>query len=262
MKLISKRKKDSIVLDSNEQKKIKPAPKLIRREAVLNVEKNRWFVIAIILSAVALMSAFSAYQANIRADQNIKVAWVKMYPSGTWDIEFHDEHRKPEFFQATIDYLISQWVERRYSQISHSIKNDYGYAYNFMSPKLRQEFIDPSQFNAPGKAAEIAGCSACNHIEFKVRTDIDHFDSDRTRFGQHEGVLYRSNVFVRRDTKNPDGNLVSTANMIVTLQWRIKSTAEIQADKKMLKQNPIGLEIIDYDLLDDPSQKTKGAIAQ
>lgn len=258
MKLISKRKKDPVVLDANEQKKIKSTPKLVKREATLNVEKNRWFVLAIILSVVALISAYSAYKANTRADHNIKVAWVKIYPSGTWDIEIEDDSRKPEFFQSTVNYLIRQWVQRRYSEVPHSVKNDYGYAYIFMSPKLRQLFVSSNQFNAPKKAAEIAACSACNHIEFKVRTDIDHYDSDKTRFGNHAGTLYRSNVFVRRETKSPDGSLVDTANMIVSIQWRIKSTEEIQADKKMLQQNPIGLEVIDYDLLKDPSQKNSG----
>jgi hypothetical protein len=257
MNIVLRKKREPIVLDSIEQKKIKGTPKLVKREASLTVDRNRWFIIVVILSLVAFVSIISAYKANTRADHNIKVAWVKMYPNGTWDIEFHGESRKPEFFQSTIDYLISQWVERRYSEIPHSIKNDYGYAYNFMSPKLKQEFISPTQFNAPKKAADIAGCSACNHIEFKVRTDINHYDSDQTRFGKHDGVLYRSNVFVRRETKNPNGSLVDTINMIVSLQWRIKSVKEIQTDKKMLKHNPIGLEIIDYDLLKDPSQNTQ-----
>jgi len=258
LNLIKKQQKEPVVLDAGEQKKIKSAPKLVKREATLTTEKNRWFIIALILSLVSLVSLWSAYKANNRADQNIKVAWVKLHPSGTWDIEFEDESRKPEFFQSTVNYLIRQFVERRYSQIPHSVKNDFGFAYNFMSPKLKQEFVSANQFNAPKKAGEIAACSACNHIEFKVRTDIDHYDSDKTRFGKYEGTLYRSNVFVRREARSPGGNLVDALNMIVSIQWRIKSTEEIQADKKLLRHNPIGLEIIDYDLLKDPSQKNSG----
>lgn len=252
MKIFPFKKKEPVVLDAGEQKKIKLAPKLIKREATLTTEKNRWFTATVLVSVVAIISMAFAYSASKRADQNIKVAWVKMYPSGTWDIEFDDENRAPEFFQSTIDYLIRQWVERRFSKIPHSIKNDYGFVYIFMSPKLKQEFINARQSDAPQKAAEIAACTACNHIEFKVRT-IDHYDSDKTRFGKFDGMLYRTNVFVQRQEKSPDGSLVDTVNMIVPLQWRIRSTAEIQTDKKMLRHNPIGLEIIDYDLLDDAS---------
>lgn len=257
MKMFPRAKGAPVVLDAGDQKKIKETPRLVKREATLATDKNRWFIIAVILGLVALVSVLSAFKANIRADHNIKVAWVKLHPSGTWDVEFHDENRAPEFFQSTVDYLIRQWVERRYSKIPHSIKNDYGFVYNFMAAKLKQEFIGSSQFNAPKKAAEIAACSACNHVEFKVRT-IDHYDSDKTKFGKYDGILYRTNVFVHRQTKSPDGNLIATDNMIVPLQWRIKSTQEIQTDKKMLEHNPIGLEIVDYDILKDSSPQYSG----
>ena len=254
---LPKRKRHPVVLDTTEQKKIKDTPSLVKREAALRADKNRWFIVTLLLSIVAILAMALAYSAGKRADTNIKVAWVKMFPNGTWDVEFHDEYRAPQFFQATIDYLIRQWVERRYSQIPYSNKNDYGYVYNFMSPKLKKEFISARQFNAPQRAAELTACSACNHIEFKVRT-IDHYDSDRTRFGKYDGVLYRSNVFVQRQEKNPDGTLVESTNMIVPLQWRIKAAEEIQADKKMLEHNPIGLEIIAYDILKDASQQNTG----
>ena len=251
-------RKEPVVLSEKDQAKIKATPALAKREAVLNVEKNKWFIMALCLAVIAIIAMAMAYSAAKRADSNIKIAWVKIYPSGSWDIEFHDETRSPQFFQTTIDYLLRQWVERRYSQIPHSIKTDYGFVYNFMSAKLKQEFIGSKQFNAPSKAAEAAACTACNHIEFNVRT-IDHYDSDSTRFGSHEGTLYRSNVFVEKLTRSPDGMLIETRKMIVPIQWRIKSTEEIQADKKLLEHNPIGLEIIDYDLLKDASQSSGGS---
>ena len=60
------------------------------------------------------------------------------------------------------------------------------------------------------------------------------------------GVKYRQT--------NADGSVSGKPEkLIVPLQWRIKSKQEIQADKELLKQNPIGLEIISYDLLKDVS---------
>lgn len=225
----------------------------IKRESILSADRNRWFVISLVLSVITLISVASAFSANKRAQESIKVAWVKLVPDGTWEVEFHDRNRQPEFFQSTIDYLIKQWVERRYSKISHSIKTDYGFCHSFMSPSLKQQFIDSNQFNAPKVAAEIANCSACPEINFLVRT-IDHYDSDKTRFGKFDGTLYRSNVFVKRKTINFDGTMKNKPeNMIVSLQWRLKAAEEIKADKKSLEHNPIGLEIIDYDLLKDVS---------
>jgi hypothetical protein len=225
----------------------------------LNVAANlvsantRSFFIILALCLISLVSILFAWTETNRADSNIKVAWVKMQPNGTWDVEFHDEDRQPEFFQATIDYIITQWVERLYSEIPHSIQSDYGYAYLFMSPKLRATFVSSDGYNAAAKAAKIADCNACREAKVTVR-NIDHYDSDKTRFGKHEGTLYRSNVFVQKTTYNADGSpMGDPEKLIVPLQWRIKSKEEIQADKDLLKQNPIGLEIIAYDLLKDVS---------
>lgn len=257
-KITQKRNQGPVVLDSSQQNKVKKKPKQAEREAVLSVDRNRWFIATLILALIALVSVMSAYKANIRADNSIKTAWVKMYPSGTWDIEFHDENQEPEFFKSTIDYLIRQWVERRYSKIPHSVKNDYGFVYNFMSAELKQQFISPNQFNAPHKAAAIADCTTCPSVKAKLRSPPDHYDSDKTQFGCYEGTLYRSNVFVQTQTVNPDGSTIKAENMIVPLQWRLKSKKEIQADKKQLEYNPIGLEIIAYDILKDVSNQETG----
>jgi hypothetical protein len=253
-----KKNQEPVILDSSKQAKITKSPKLAKREAALSVDRNRWFIATLVLALIALVSVMSAYKANIRADNSIKTAWVKMYPSGTWDIEFHDENQEPEFFKATIDYLLRQWVERRYSKIPYSIKNDYGHVFNFMSTALKQDFISAKGFNAPEKAAEIADCVSCQSVKVKLRSPPDHYDSDKTKFGKYEGTLYRSNVFIQKQVMNSDGSIMKTENMIVPLQWRLKSKREIQADKKILEYNPIGLEIMAYDILKDVSNQETG----
>ncbi len=253
-----KRNQEPVILDSAQQAKITKSPKLAKREAALSVDRNRWFIATLVLALIALVSVMSAYKANIRADNNIKLAWVKMYPNGTWDIEFHNENQETEFFKSTIDYLIRQWVQRRYSKIPYSIKNDYGHVYSFMSPALKQNFLSPKGFNAAEKAAEIADCVSCQSVKVKLRSPPDHYDSDKTRFGRYEGTLYRSNVFVQKLVMNSDGSIMNTENMIVPLQWRLKSKREIQADKKILEYNPIGLEIMAYDILKDVSIQETG----
>ena len=212
----------------------------------------RFFIIILMMGVICLASIAVAWKEGVRADNNIKIVWLKMYPNGTWDMEFHDEDRQPEFFRSTVDYLLTQWVERRFSEIPHAIKNDYGIAYIFMSSKLQAEFIDPKGYDAKAKAVRVMNCkSKCKEVHFKVKT-IDHYDSDKAGFGQHEGTLYRTNIFAQKTTLSNNGRS-APQKLIVSIHWRIKSKEEIQADKKVLKQNPIGLEILMYELLEDVS---------
>jgi hypothetical protein len=71
-------------------------------------------------------------------------------------------------------------------------------------------------------------------------------------FGQYEGILYRSNAFVKRTVIQNEGKSQSK-KYIVSVHWRIKSRNEIQKDRKMLKHNPVGMEILKYELLEDQS---------
>jgi hypothetical protein len=243
--------KPPVVLDMPGQNPAKP--RHINVLGRLLADNIRSFVIILMLGTISLVAILFGWAQANRADNNIKVAWVKMYPNGTWDVEFHDENRQAEFFQSTIDYILTQWVQRLYAKVPHSVQTDYGFVYLYLSPEERTRFLSPDGFNAPARAAGIAECTACQQTRIKVR-NIDHYDSDRTMFGQNPGTLYRTNVFVQRETFNADGSATGKPEkLIVPLQWRIKSKQEVQADKEQLKQNPIGLEIISYDLLKDVS---------
>lgn len=243
------RTRPGTVIDENLAKKLGSKTK---KDGLVIVDRNAWFAVSMILGIIALVAMFMAVQANNRFAENVQVAWVKMYPNGTWDIDFYDESRGQEFFQSTIDALIREWVERRYSEVQHSIRFDYGYVQQFMSAKLAREFVDINGFNAARKAAEVMECMTCDETFASVR-NIDHYDSDKTNFGRVEGTLYRSNVFIREETKDSEGGEKGTNNKIVSLQWRLKSKKEIEANRDQLKINPIGLEIIRSDLLADPS---------
>jgi hypothetical protein len=240
-----------VKLESKQTKKYPERLNVVAKLASGNIHS---FYIIILMGLISLTSIIFAMQESKQAANNIKVAWVKMYPNGTWDVEFYDEGRGPDFFQSTVDYILRQWVERRYSRLSRSVKEDFGYVNIFMSEKLKNDFVDPNGFDAVEKAAEIANCSGCEELKLKVRNNgIDHFDSDKTTFGQYAGTLYRSNIFANKITVAKDGVEGKPEKVIVPIQWRIKSKEEIQADKSILKQNPIGLEIMSYEILEDVS---------
>lgn len=233
-------------------------PKPVVRDALLAADRNRWFYVSVGLLVLCLLLGLQTMQANKRFAENVRVAWVKMSPSGTWDIEFHDESRGADFYPATIDYMLAQFVERRYSKVRNSIKTDYGFSLQFMAPQMARTFIDSEQFNAAGVVAEFLEQREGAETFIKVGP-IDHYDSDITNFAGSEGTLYRTNIFVTENKQNKDGSLAADpVPRIVSIQWRIKSKGEVAGDKNMLRINPIGLEVIKSEILDDPSKKLKG----
>lgn len=248
----------AVISSEDEQKSLRKG--LVQGFSRLATERNRWFVIALIMALISLISVIFAIREGSKV-QEVRVVWVKMYPDGTWNTEFYDKNREKEFFQSTIDYLIRQWVVRRFSEIPVSIKNDYGFVYQFMSPIVQKEFLDKEGFDAAKKASDVSTSTSCTVKKIKVR-NISHYDSDKTKFGKYPGTLYRSNIFITCLSFNPDGTKTGEEKFIVPLQWRIKSKDELRADgmfKESLTkdssvghlQNPIGLEIIDYSIMND-----------
>lgn len=243
----------AVISSEDEQKSLRKG--LVQGFSRLSTERNRWFAIALVMALISLISVIFAIR-EASEGQEVRVVWVKMYPDGTWNTEFYDKNRGKEFFESTIDYLIRQWVIRRYSEIPVSIKNDYGFAYQFMAPNIQKEFLDKEGFDAAKKASKIS--TADSHLKKITVRNISHYDSDKTKFGKYFGTLYRSNIFITQILFNPDGTKTGEEKFIVPLQWRIKSKEELMADdmyKKnsvgYLKTNPIGLEIIDYSIMKD-----------
>jgi hypothetical protein len=250
-RFLRKKAESGVIVNQKLIEKLKEK-KPIAVDARLVVDRNRWFLITLALTAITAFALVLAWNASKRADANIKVAWVKMYPNGTWDVEFHDETRQVEFFKTTIDFLIRNYIERRFREVPYAIDTDYGFALKFMAPPLSSEFMAKDGFNAADRAAKVASCIDCPFKEIEVR-NIDHYDSDRTKFGKHDAALYRSNVFITETTKNHDGTVKERVKKIVSLHWRLKSKEEIQAEKQKLKDNPVGLEILKNDVIIDPS---------
>jgi len=253
--------KDNMVPDSvSHQQMSDLALRKIVREAALSVDRTRWFLASVIL-LIALVFLMLAY-VNLSNKQVNKhdVAWVKMYKNGLWDIEFHDSDKALEVLPATIDSLLIQWTERRYSEVKESIRFDYGYVNLFMSDELSADFVAMNGFNAPQKAVDVMECGNCVNIRYKVNI-VDHFDSDAASFGDVEGGLYRSNVFV--DRKNAFESDIETTKdkRIVRIDWRLMSQDEIknrsqkEGGMDWLHKNPIGMEILAYQEFDDESDK-------
>lgn len=231
---------------------------IIGATGVLGSERNRLYTFCIVLVIALFVVVMKLVAVSENNASNHKIAWVKMYANGTWDVELHDNFEPNQVLQRTVDSLLSNWVERRFSERPETVRNDFGYASLFLSPKKRAEFISDKQFNAPQVAAEIMKCRGCRTLEYKVGP-IDHFDRGPAYYSDQASEVYRTNVFVDRVQKNAAGDFEDNDKRIVRIQWRLMEPKEIQDYSRKenglewLRNNPIGIEIVDYQELDDPS---------
>lgn len=234
------------------------APKLI-------VERNYWMVACLLALGLAIISVAGYISANNKMQNNKELIYVRIKDNGTWDIDFAEATRATEFLPATVDSIIHQWVTRRFQEIPHTVRYDYGFVQLFMAPQLANAFVDPAQGNAVKNAADIQKRDKGGEKHIEIRT-IDHASGEKTNFGKIPGQLYRSTVFIREVIKDERGTIQGTPKLkIVPVQWRLMSKKEIDAavnrdgGVQWLRHDPIGLQIIDYQYLDDPSSNTTNA---
>lgn len=231
----------------------------------LSVERNYWMVACLLALVVALVSLWGYISANSKMQNNKELIYVRVKENGTWDINFAESTRATEFLPATVDSIIHQWVTRRFQEVPHTVRYDYGFVQLFMSPQLSKAFVDPAQGNAVAHAAEIKDRIKGGEKHIEIRT-IDHTSGEKTEFGKVQGQLYRSTVFIREVIKDERGTIQGTPKLkIVPIHWRLMSKKEIEAAVQQdggvlwLRNNPIGLQIIEYSILDDPSSNTTNA---
>lgn len=263
-KLINKRKLDNSELTPSEEEnkanalskkaqKYTSALKPKKETTVLLVDRNRWFITTLLLAIILLVCVTGWYRAEERFANHVRVAFVKLDPSGSYSISFYDDNDKPTFFKNTINSLLTTYVERRFSKNPYTISADYGYVLNFMSAQLRNSFLQ--NYNAAKVAADFETCKTCQQIKVTVRA-IQHEESDRTILDGKPGTIYRSTVFARATELNPDGTVVSRANEIITLTWTLQNIGSLPNNLSAIQADPIGIEILAESLKADPTPVT------
>ncbi len=235
----------------------------VLRSAELSADRNRWFVICLALVAVIIVLTFKLASMSTDIATNYKVAWVKMDPSGTWNIELSETQNERTYLAATVDAILAKWVKRRFSEQPETIRSDYGYILEFLSPRLKADFTSEGGFNAAQKAADIRGNRSHGAVVYEVGV-IDHFDQDNNALfsGGIESVVYRTNIYVLRKEFLPTGAQRGEPDKrFITVEWRLMSGREIGLIVKKdggidwLRENPIGLEIVSYQENDDISDR-------
>jgi hypothetical protein len=226
--------------------------------AAVTADRARWFAAFLVLGAVTLFSAFGWYVSDRRFAENVRVAWVKLDPSGAYTVDFADDVRTGEFFMATLESKLTELVEKRYRKNVATIAADYRFVGFFLSPRLGRQFLSPEEFNAARVAAELNGCkSNCIERDAKVRV-VQHRTQTPLQIAERaDATLYESLVFATFTDRRADGTVIERRNAIVQVGWRLKSKGEIAANKNALVVNPIGIEVVAMDLKEDPTPVSK-----
>jgi hypothetical protein len=214
------------------------------------VERNYWALATILLSVALVICLVSLYVQTNRYENNIRTLMIKLYPNGTYDVDRVNFKGMPNYFLSTLNSLITQYIERRYSKHSDTITADYGFAYQFMSPEMRNQFMN--DYHAAEKAKQFQTCTDCAQTTVKVGP-IQHYEDDQTILHAKPAHEYRSTVFVTVSKHTKDGMFISRDKKIITLVWRIRSLKELNNDISSVRADPIGLVIVRASMRDDPS---------
>lgn len=231
---------------------------MMARNAFLSSDRNKWFLVTVVLSMALCFMLYQYIALSKRADIHREVLWVKLYPDGTYDMEEHDNLQSTEFLQSTVNSLLKRWVTARFSKNPQTVVADYTFANYFLSPTLTHEFVSVEGFHAAQQAATIEQCADCPVETYTVRM-LDHYDQDTGKFANVEGTFYRTNLFTTATTTTVQGRVERERARIVRVQWRIMIPEEVHAivntrdGQRWLDHNPIGLEILNYSDMADPS---------
>lgn len=240
----------SEILQDNKIEQAKRDHKTVDNEGQIIVQNNKWFIVSLISMITSIILIFMWQGAENAADKPPETNWVLLYPDGSWRVEYKSPNDKQQFFTATIDKLLGDYINYRYQVIPATIRSDYGMASLFMGPILKKDFVKPSPegFGAIEKAGEISADK--NSATTKV--EVVYFD----HLGDIKGItpgtnkstqFIRTNIYVDElvlDAQgNPRGNAI---RKIITLTWNLADVESLKKKpQKFFLVNPIGLTIID-----------------
>lgn len=220
------------------------------REGQIIVQNNRWFIVAIMLGMITFIQLFMLISARDEAEKPPVYYWMLMYPDGSWRIEHNPPSDKQEYFQATIDALLEDYVLYRYQTIPATIRSDYAKATLFMSPAVKRNFMAPAPegFDAVTKAGEINENPRANTVKIEV-VFFDHLNDAKGIIPgtKNPTQFIRSNVYVDEIEINHQGNPIgSPVRKIISLQWTLADVQSLRNHKQQyFLVNPLGLTILD-----------------
>ncbi|NWL45458.1 hypothetical protein DM819_06115 [Pseudomonas hunanensis] len=245
------------IQDEKEARKSGADSVIPKEKAGLRASNNRYFVIIVLLLLGHFFQGWISARAFSKAQVNTQLMYVKMYPDGTWHVDDVKPGDEQVYFRSTIDSIFEQYVTNRYGQLPETIKRNYAEAIVIMSDAMATEFTSGGEkgFNAVQRAVDINADKNADRIDVTWGF-ADHYDRVPAMFKKKPGEVIRSNIYFTTTQKSANGMLRKNGvhKQILRVQWRLLPLEELQRKKpEWLRVNPIGLEIIDADLIDDPA---------
>lgn len=227
----------------NENKSFKTADK----DAQIFVEKNKWFVVVLLLVAMLVGLFFMYVGAKTESNKLSETRYVLIYPDGSWKIEFNPPSNTQQFFKTTIDKLLSDYITYRFAITPQTVRSDYGKATQFLSPQQREWFVSPDGFNA----IELAGTITNSNNSHTTKVNVlffDHQDSVKGIFdgGKNSRRIIRTNIYTEEVTIDKYGTTINKpVRKIINLTWTLASKDQLaKKDQKFFLVNPLGLTIL------------------
>ncbi len=222
--------------------------------AELRAQNHRLFMIVVLLIIGLVFTSIGWMHADKRFAENVRVAWVKLSPDGRHTIQYDEQQQNQvDYFASTVESKLTEWVEKRYSEKSNSIMDDWGFAHALMSTSLQKRFV--AEQAGAKKAAEHAECpKSCRQVEAQVRT-IQYLDPIPMpgSLERDQGKLYTALFFVVKTERNSSGEIVDRSNRIVKVKYTFKPKSEIVKKRAALRYNPIGIVIEESENKYDPT---------
>lgn len=222
--------------------------------------QNALIVVTILALFVMALAMLFWMRAEARFAQNVRVAFVKMAPNGSTQVEYYEDGADANrWYQATINKSLMDYVEHRYQEKHGTISYDWGFAMQFMSDELQKQFVN--NFNAAKVAAAFEATPGTPGIDANVRA-IDHDElltpnGPKDDDGQH---IINSTVYLRLTQYAPDGRPKDVQNKILRLVWHFRPKSELTKD--MLRANPLGIAITQERLTDDLTPAETPSVAE
>jgi hypothetical protein len=238
-------------------------PSVVESSAVLKAQGNMLILVCLLLVLLCAGLAFSAINsANRRADE-VRVAFVKLHPNGSYNVSFYDSEQPFSLFQNTIDQLLRKAVVSRYKRDPATITNDHNYFALFLGTTELTKYL--SEYRATQVVRDYLACTDCQLVHPMFR-GLHHIDRNNINLSDiSAGVNVRSTMFLDMEIRSRNtGALIRVEKKIVNLLWtidttKINPTNNIQdLSMVILNENPIGLTILEYSIDDDLSQTGSG----
>lgn len=216
-------------------------------EAYQIVEKNKWFGLSMLFLLIITVLIFMNFSLQNAANKPPETRWLKMSPDGSWAVDVKPPESYQEYYTATIDKLLSDYVEYRFQEIPQTIRSDYGKALIFQELKLQQWFKGEDGFNAIGKAGDIS--TSKNGVTKTIKLlFFDHKDSLVGIFdgGKSKSQIVHSTAYIEEVSTDKYGITIGKpVRKIINLSWMIQSSERLKKkDTQYFRVNPIGLLIL------------------